>query len=81
MDYLNTKPIGVAEFDIYKGKLAWDKEYTRIMIEKIIQSTLELFEENNKDWCSLITFQNSWNEHVYFIHIKKWFIHHLVWCE
>lgn len=49
VDYLNTKPIGVAEFDIYKGKLAWDKEYTRIMIEKIIQSTLELFEENNKD--------------------------------
>ena len=49
VDYLKSKPIGVAEFDIYKRKLAWDKEYTRIMIEKIIQSTLEFYDKNYKD--------------------------------
>lgn len=47
VDFLKEKPIGVARFDEYSGKLKWDVNYTRMMVEKIIQATLDLYKKKN----------------------------------
>ncbi len=47
VDFLYTKPIGIARFDEYSGKLKWDVNYTRMMVEKIIQATLDLYNKKN----------------------------------
>lgn len=47
VDFLKEKPIGVARFNEYSGKLKWDVDYTRMMVEKIIQATLDLYNKKN----------------------------------
>ncbi len=49
VDFLKTKPIGVARYNYMTGKLEWNKDYTRSIVEKIISATLELYDENNPD--------------------------------
>ncbi len=49
VDFLQSKPIGVARFDEFSGKLKWDVDYTRMMIEKIIQATLDLYNSKNPE--------------------------------
>ena len=48
VDFLKEKPIGVARFDEYSGKLKWDVNYTRMMVEKVIQATLDLYNKKNQ---------------------------------
>lgn len=49
VSFLKTKPIGIAQFEEHSGKLKWNVDYTRMMVEKIIQATLELYKKNNPD--------------------------------
>lgn len=49
VDFLNSKPIGVARFEEYSGKLKWDVNYTRMIVEKIIQATLDLYKKKNPE--------------------------------
>jgi hypothetical protein len=47
VNFLIEKPIGVAKFDEHSGKLKWNVDYTRMMVEKIIQATLDLYNKKN----------------------------------
>ena len=47
--FLKVKPMGVARYDYMTGKLEWDKDYTRSIVEQIITATLERYNENNPD--------------------------------
>jgi hypothetical protein len=49
VDFLKSKPIGIAQFEEHSGKLRWNVDYTRMMVEKIIQATLDLYKKNNPD--------------------------------
>jgi hypothetical protein len=50
LSFLNTKPIGVATYNFISKKIQWDAEYTRLMIDKIIQATVEHYDNTkNKD--------------------------------
>jgi hypothetical protein len=49
VDFLKTKPMGVARYNYMTGKLEWDKDYTRSIIEMIITATLELYNETKAD--------------------------------
>lgn len=49
VDFLKSKPVGVARYDDESGKLDWDKDYTRSIIEQIISATLELYDESKTD--------------------------------
>lgn len=50
LTFLNTKPIGVATYNFVSKKIQWDVEYTRLMIDKIIQATVEHYDKTkNKD--------------------------------
>jgi hypothetical protein len=41
VDFLKTEAMGVANFNFVKKKLTWNQEYTRSMVEKIIEATLQ----------------------------------------
>ncbi len=47
VDFLAKKPMGIATYNFVDKKMRWDTEYTRIIVEKIIESTLEY--NKNKD--------------------------------
>lgn len=49
VDFLKTKPIGVARYDYMKGKLQWDRDYTRSIIEQIITATLENYNQKHPE--------------------------------
>ena len=49
VDFLETKPIGIAQYDEHSGKLKWNVDYTRMMVENIIRATLELYKKNNPE--------------------------------
>jgi len=50
LSFLNSKPIGVATYNFISKKIQWDAEYTRLMIDKIIQATVEHYDNTkNKD--------------------------------
>lgn len=49
VDFLKTKPIGVARYNDMNGKLEWNKDYTRSIIEQIITATLDLYNKTNTD--------------------------------
>ncbi|CAG5079166.1 hypothetical protein [Parvicella tangerina] len=49
VDFLKTKPMGVARYDYMTGKLSWDKDYTRSIVEMIITATLENYKENDSE--------------------------------
>lgn len=50
LSFLNSKPIGVATYNFISKKIQWDLEYTRLMIDKIIQATVEHYDKTkNKD--------------------------------
>jgi hypothetical protein len=49
VDFLKTKPIGIAKYeDVYK-KIKWDPEYTRAIEEMIIHATLEYHDKSKVD--------------------------------
>lgn len=41
VDFLKTKPIGIARYNYEDSKLDWDRDYTRYIVELIITATLE----------------------------------------
>ena len=47
VEFLDKEPIGIASYNFISKKIMWDAEYTRLMVEKIIESTLEY--AKNKD--------------------------------
>lgn len=47
--FLKTKPMSVARYDYLTGKLEWDKDYTRSIVEMIIAATLDNYNKNNPD--------------------------------
>lgn len=47
--FLKTKPMGVARYNYTNGKLEWDKDYTRGIVEQIITATLDRYNEENPD--------------------------------
>ena len=50
MSFLNTKPIGIATYNFVSKKIQWDAEYTRLIIEKIIEATvIEYDKTKSKD--------------------------------
>lgn len=49
VSFLKTKPMGVARYNYMTGKLEWDKDYTRSIVEKIITATLENYSEQHPD--------------------------------
>lgn len=49
VDFLKSKPIGIARYNYINSKLEWDKDYTRMMIEKIISATLDHYDKTHPD--------------------------------
>lgn len=47
--FLKTKPMGVARYNYMNGKLEWDKDYTRSIVERIISATLDNYSKNHSD--------------------------------
>jgi len=49
VDFLKTKPIGVAQYEDIHKKIKWDPEYTRSIEEMIIHATLEYHDKSKVD--------------------------------
>lgn len=49
VDFLQQQPIGLARYNDRNAKLEWDRDYTRLIVEKIITATLEHYEQKQKD--------------------------------
>jgi hypothetical protein len=49
LSFLNNKPIGVATYNFVSKKIQWDAEYTRLMIDKIIQATVEHYDKTKNN--------------------------------
>jgi hypothetical protein len=47
--FLAQKPIGIAAYNFVSKRIQWDAEYTRIMIQQIIDVTVDNYKKKGKD--------------------------------
>lgn len=48
MDFLKTKPIGIASYNFTEDKIAWNHEYTAKIVEEIVDATLIFTSDKEK---------------------------------
>lgn len=48
VDFLENQPIGIANFNFVSEELEWNTEYTRLIVDKIIEATLEYTSQKEK---------------------------------